>query len=291
MPPDMMDPPPPPVGTGISVTPYDYVDPDHECFEFRAYSGSPGTPHNVGIANDSYREVVFDAPWTGTVYARSFRALIDNAQVLHHWLFYKGGAAEGGRELQAGWAPGGSDTYMSQDLGFELPDQTYSIQYHYNSGDASAVDESGLEVCWTSIKPAIVATVSWLGTDAINGTTASGTCDPTGNERIHILAASPHMHKKGTHFKVEIMRASGAMEIAHDEAFDFAYQQQYIEDIWIEPGDRIRTTCTYNAPSTFGPGTNAEMCYWFAVHYPANGLVDGGFIGSAIHGPNTCLGL
>jgi hypothetical protein len=279
------------VASGISITPITYDDPNLQCFEFRAHAaGNPSQPLSVGVANDKYIEVNFDAPWTGTVYGRSFRSLIDNAEVIHHWLFYKG-AAEGSRSMMVGWAPGGSDTYFSPDLGMELPQQQYSIQYHYNSGDASAVDASGVEVCYTTQKPENVATLSWLGTDAIGGTSATGTCVPNAQNRVHILAGTPHMHKKGIHFKVEIMRAAGGIDIAHDDAFDFAYQQQYPEDLWLEPGDTIKTTCTYNAPATFGPGTDAEMCYWFAVHYPANSLVDNGPIGKLIHGPNSCLGM
>jgi len=279
------------IPTGITGQPIDYADPNMTCYEFRAHEGTDlAQPLTVGIANDAYREVDFQAPWTGTVYARSFKALIDNAEVIHHWLFYMGGSG-GQRSLQAGWAPGGTDTYMSPDLGVELPQGAYSLQFHYNSGDAAAVDASGVEVCVTTQKPENVATVSWLGTDAISGTEATSVCDPVTNERIHIVAATPHMHKKGIHFKAVINRAAGGTEVAHDADFDFAFQQQYPEDLWIEPGDTITSTCTYNAPASFGPGTDAEMCYWFAVHYPANALVDDGFIGKAIHGPNSCLGM
>jgi hypothetical protein len=283
--------PPVAVASGISITPIEYGDPDMQCFEFRAHQGGNlAQPLQVGVANDRYIEFNFDAPWTGTVYGRSFRSLIDNHEAIHHWLFYKG-SAEGCRSMMVGWAPGGSDTYFSPDLAMEMPQQKYSIQYHYNSGDPSAVDASGVEVCWTTTKPENVATLSWLGTDAINGTTATGTCVPNVNHRVHILAGTPHMHKKGIHAKVEIKRAGGGIDIAHDAPFDFAYQTQYPEDIWLEPGDTITTTCTYNAPSTFGPGTEAEMCYWFAVHYPANSLADGGLLGNLIHGPNACLGM
>jgi Copper type II ascorbate-dependent monooxygenase, C-terminal domain len=76
-----------------------------------------------------------------------------------------------------------------------------------------------------------------------------------------------------------------------DEPFGFENQRVYPEDIWIEPGDTITTTCTHNAPATFGPGTNQEMCYWFAMHYPPLALADNAPLGNVIHGPNTCLGL
>lgn len=279
------------VATGISTTPLPQSDPDIVCHEFRAHAAGGKQPLSVGIANDAYHEVAFEAPWTQTVYVKSFRALIDNKAVIHHWLFYRGAAGDQNRALQAGWAPGGSDTYFSDDLGMELPVEPYSIQYHYNSNDASAVDASGVELCVTPNKPANVATVSWLGTDAIFGAAAQGLCDPLGNERVHILAATPHMHKKGVRFEVIVNRAAGGTDVVHDKPFDFAYQQQYIYDIWLEPGDTITTKCTYNAPASFGPGTSDEMCYWFPIHYPANSLVDSGPFGKAIHGPNSCLGL
>jgi hypothetical protein len=164
------------------------------------------------------------------------------------------------------------------------------LELHYNSRDASAMDASGVEICVTSRKPENVAILSWLGTDAINSASATGTCRPRSNERIHIIAGTPHMHLKGRHMKVVINRQNGTQEIAHDEAFGFENQRIYPEDIWLEPGDTISTTCTFSGPSTFGPGTNQEMCYWFAMHYPALALSDGAFLGTLIHGTNSCLG-
>ena len=40
-----------------------------------------------------------------------------------------------------------------------------------------------------------------------------------------------------------------------------------------------------------GKGTNEEMCYWFALAYPAGALADGGLLGTFTHGENACLGL
>jgi hypothetical protein len=55
------------------------------------------------------------------------------------------------------------------------------------------------------------------------------------------------------------------------------------------PGDSIKTTCKYNAPASFGEGTNDEMCYLFTLYYPKLSLTNGNPIGTLIHGPNTCL--
>jgi hypothetical protein len=284
---------PVPTHDGVSTTPIEYDDPNLECFEFRAHGPAMADPHPVGAVTDRYVSFPYPAPWAskGTVYGRSFEPLIDNDQVLHHWLFFK---SAGQRELVHGWAPGGSSVFYTPDLGAELPgDIQYELELHYNSSDASALDASGVKVCYTTTKPENVITMSWLGTDAIGGISATGTCRPprvpaTG---AHILMATPHMHKTGTHMKVVVTRANGTQEVAHDQAFDFAYQTGYLEDLWIMPGDSITTTCTYSAPAVFGPGTSQEMCYWFTYYYPPLALTDSGIVGSLVHGNNTCLGL
>ena len=70
-----------------------------------------------------------------------------------------------------------------------------------------------------------------------------------------------------------------------------ANAQDYLDYVRrLQPGDRLTTTCSYNAPTTFGRGTNEEMCYWFALAYPAGALTDNGFIGTLTHGANACLG-
>lgn len=193
--------------------------------------------------------------------------------------------------MMHGWAPGGSDLYFTQDLGMRMEsDSNYLLEVHYNSNDPTAVDASGLEICVVEAPPENEAIVSWLGTDAISGTSATGTCSPRSDEPIHIVAGTPHMHLKGTHMKVTLDRASGGTEVVHDEAFSFQNQRGYTEDIVLQPGDSLKTDCTYNAPSTFGKGTNEEMCYWFALAYPAGALTDNGFFGAFAHGANACLG-
>jgi hypothetical protein len=88
--------------------------------------------------------------------------------------------------------------------------------------------------------------------------------------------------------KVVLNRKGGMKEIIHDEDFDFEYQRQYVMDVTINQGDTLTTTCSYTGASTFGKGTNDEMCYFFSTHYPYNSLSSLG-IGTIIHGPNSCL--
>ncbi len=295
-----------PPASGASTAPYPGWDSgDVECYPLVANAGDLQSPYRVGTATDEYIGFGFMPPWgEGTRYVRAFRAVVDNAQVLHHWLLFQqaGPIANGSvapllgahpdGQLLHGWAPGGTDAYYTEKVGVELEGgRGYLLELHYNSSDPSAVDASGVEVCVTETPPENIALLSWLGTDLINGTRASGVCRPRAQEPIRIISGSPHMHLKGRHMTVTVHRADGTDEVVHDEPFDFENQRMYDEDVTIYPGDTIETTCEFSSPASFGKGTNEEMCYWFAQSYPAGALADGGLLGTLLHGPNSCLGL
>jgi Copper type II ascorbate-dependent monooxygenase, C-terminal domain len=289
---------------GATATAQQYNDPDMKCYEFRAHAmGDKTMPFSVGTTPDMYTNFQFMPPWTGMMYARSFHVLPGNATVIHHWLMYKdmeavtdgdiGGStgAHPDGELIHGWAPGGSDLYFDSDVGFEMPsDVGYTLETHHNNTTgAPAPDNSGLQICVTPHAPTNVASLSWLGTDSINGASASGTCTPTNTGPIHVIGISPHMHLKGRHQSVILTRAGGMTETMHDAPFDFQYQRSYLAAFTIMPGDSIKTTCDYSAPTSFGEGTNDEMCYAFTLYYPKLALTNGNPVATLIHGPNTCL--
>jgi hypothetical protein len=298
---------PRPTSTGTLLGPYEGWDEDGvECYPFVTYqpgAADKSTPYRVGTAVDRYMGFGFKPPWQGTRFVRAFRSVIDNDQVLHHWILFEEPSARDGSvteilgahpggQMMHGWAPGGSDLFFTPDVGIRMDSNTgYLLEVHYNSSDPNAVDASGLEICVTAKPPQNEAIISWLGTDGINGTSATGTCRPRAQEPIHIIAGTPHMHLKGKSMRVVVNRQGGASEVVHDEAFSFQNQRGYPEDVLIQPGDSITTSCSYTTPATFGKGTNEEMCYWFALAYPAGALSDGGFIGSLTHGENACLGL
>jgi hypothetical protein len=82
---------------------------------------------------------------------------------------------------------------------------------------------------------------------------------------------------------------NGKKEMLHDAPFDFQYQHSYPAMTVLMPGESIKTTCTYNSPTSFGEGTNDEMCYLFTLYYPKLSLTNGNPVATLIHGPNTCL--
>jgi hypothetical protein len=289
---------------GATDEPQDYDDPDLKCYEFRAHAmGDKTKPFSVGTTPDMYTNFTFMAPWQGSAYARSFRVLKGNPAVIHHWLFYKNiGPGNDGEiapsigahptgELVHGWAPGGSDLYMDPDVGLEMPGNvSYTLETHHNTATGGPMDDnSGLEVCVTPKAPEHVASLSWLGTDNIAGTTASGVCKPNTREAIHVIGIQPHMHLKGKHMTAEITRADGTKEMLHDEPFDFQNQHSYNVRTTVMPGDSIETTCEYTEPARFGEGTMDEMCYAFTLYYPKLSLTNGNPVATLIHGPNTCL--
>jgi mono/diheme cytochrome c family protein len=284
-------------------------DGDLECYKLLAHNGDGKSKYAVGAANDAYIMYVFAAPWKETVYGIVIRPIIDNAKVLHHWLLFEddvagvplGPSPEVGAhptgQLIAGWAPGAESTdfrLTGADVGFELPgNTTYTVEFHYNSSDLFAEDQSGVEVCAIKRKPKEVAAISWLGLDQllIPSTKWTGTCRPTSQEPIHITHVWPHMHLTGRHMKSVINRKNGDKEVLHDEDFDFNYQRAYRKDVTLMPGDTITTVCDYSQPMSFGESTKAEMCYLFTTAYPKGALAGFDIWGTFAHGGSSCLGM
>lgn len=289
---------------GASNTPIAYDDPELKCYRFTAREAPDGaTKYSVPTTPDFYVAFNIQAPWTGIQYIKSFRSIIDNKSVLHHWLIYRqlNGGTEGivedatgahpDGELLNGWAPGTDDLWFDPDVGIEVAGGSlFQLENHYNNRTGAPVlDASGVELCVTPKKPAHIASMSWVGSDAINGTVARGTCSPENKEPVRLLLSFPHMHTKGKHMKVDIVRAAGGIETIHDASFDFDYQRTYVyDDLVIQPGDKLSTTCTYSEPARFGKKTDDEMCFFFSVHWPAGALARNNFF-TTLHGPNACI--
>jgi hypothetical protein len=293
--------------------------PDAEfCFNLVAHNTQmplPMDPSEFQVAaREFYHQFDFKVPYTQTMVALSMKPIVDNSKVLHHWLLFHiqsdtgtDGANEDeiglqiGKELVSGWAPGGNVPELPVGVGVEMPKpggfMTLEIHY-YNSTGTTQPDRSGVRMCMTSKIPANVATLTWLGTENINipamaQGTATGTCTPgTTSADIHLVYASPHMHKLGSHMKTVINRKGGGTDVVVDQAFAFSDQRTYPTPFVVHAGDTLTTTCTWmnNTPATvnFGTSTTAEMCYNFVYSYPAHSLPNpagGGIEGST----NMCL--
>jgi hypothetical protein len=100
------------------------------------------------------------------------------------------------------------------------------------------------------------------------------------------------MHEIGTHMATQVLRGGGMIEDVFDKPFDFNYQIHYDmrPNVVLQPGDKLKATCTFfnntSRTVTYGQSTNQEMCYQFALSYPAGALDNGTF--SLIGALNTC---
>jgi hypothetical protein len=89
-----------------------------------------------------------------------------------------------------------------------------------------------------------------------------------------------------------IERASGGTLTVLDTPFRFDDQQTYMlsPPALLGPGDSIRSLCTFDNETgvsvPFGQSSHQEMCFAFALTYPA-GALDNGVI-SLIGATNAC---
>ena len=292
-------------GKDISTLPIDYEDPALRCYALTAYASpsAKDTPHTVSTAKDLYTGFLLKAPWKGTQYIKSMRSVVDNRAVLHHLMLLlqhrdgpekiipNGTGVHADGDMIYAWAPGAQDLWLGKDVGIEMPEGALMmLENHYNNRTGAAVrDASGVEVCVTPRKPRHLAGMSYVGTDMILGTSATGTCTHDSPEPVHLIMAFPHMHTKGLRMRVGWTRADGTQSVVHDQAFDFNYQRVYVyDDLVLQPGDKLTTTCTYDAPAVFGKGSDDEMCFFFSLHYPAGALSRRNLF-QVLHGPNVCM--
>lgn len=303
---------------GVPV-PLPPVIPDTECeviLELRTHDlPAPGdkTPYQV-TSDEHYECFYYPVPWNDKMHVLKIEPLVDNAQVLHHYLLYQEtpqvaengtharcGGAHPTAALLTGWAPGGFGTSMPADVGLQVAsgDQAqFNLEVHYsNFTGQTQGDSSGVRICATSKLRKNEAAAHWLGTELIfnlpGPSTAQSSCNP--KSEAHILSVSPHMHRTGRHMKTTIARANGTTEMLTDRPFDFNDQQIYpvggaAGEVIVGPGDRLDTVCDFDNDTgklvTFGSLTSQEMCYNFVVAWPAGALDTGGGL---VQGPNRCM--
>jgi len=252
---------------------------------------------------------VFDSPFTEDGQALAFAPMVDDSRVLHHWIIFGTASDEltagtsfdctddmpGDASFIAGWAPGGGNNVLPDDIGFAVPGPGSKVllQVHYwnVAGHADVLDQSGVAIC-ASDEPVRehTAGVHILGALQIgipprsDSHSISGDCTPILEEPVHIMSSAPHMHNLGIGFQTEIFRGGdpdAAEMLIELDQWDFNAQGSYPTPTVVYPGDTLRTTCTYRNPSdqtvSFGERTEDEMCFNFISAYPMDQLVSPGF--------------
>jgi hypothetical protein len=309
------------MGTTSGMMEYDFNPPtptlpQEQCFELVMHGGqSPTDKTKYTIAaREYYMQFYFKVPWPANYVGTKAGGRYDAVESLHHWLLFTTNrplSADGTHEevigtqlgdtayLVQGWAIGGATVKMPEGVGFELPppNTMLNLQWHYyNNTGAPQQDATAVIVCAVPKETLPnIASQTWLGTENISVPagqtgTAQGSCINDSGAPIHIIAFVPHMHKIGSNMKSVIKRKNGMMEEVFNKPFSNENQLQYDVNVTLEPGETIVSTCTYQNKGTrnvgFGTSTDQEMCYQFAVSYPAHALENG--IISLIGATNTC---
>jgi len=264
-----------------------------------------GASGGYGLAADAgnhFECFVFDAPWDEGAQGVGFAPIIDDDRVVHHWILFSsqeldrpsGTSFDCGSEMPrdatflTGWAPGGQNRLTPEDVGMQLPPpgSKLLLQIHYwnVAGHDDVSDRSGVAMC-TDYGREHTSGVHTLGSLQIaipprtSEWSTSGTCTPDIDEPVHVLGSGPHMHNLGASLKTEVLRGGSEDDIdmmVNVESWDFNSQTGYATPMVINPGDVIRTTCTYSNPTDtmvyFGDRTEDEMCFNFITAYPAGSL-------------------
>lgn len=260
-------------------------------------AGGVETPAMAPPGVESHPQVAWDAPWGDEeVQAIAFKTITDNIKVLHHWIL---SGRPGG--FLTGWAPGEDGVrLMRPDVGMLMPrgPESLNLDMHYynTAGTQAEPDKSGVEVCvvrkpkFRKNNAAVTMSLASLGdffggglapANSVNHEVTSN-CVVGGSQPITLLSASPHAHKYARHMRFTLKRASGETVVMHDMPFMFGEQKSFALDppVVVQPGDTITTTCIYTNNTSrnimFGESTEDEMCFNFAMYYPANALTCSG---------------
>ncbi|XP_045163897.2 DBH-like monooxygenase protein 2 homolog [Mercenaria mercenaria] len=194
------------------------------------------------------------------------------------------------------WDVGMDDLIMPENGGVRIGKGSFKyllLQIHWNNEGASKdeTDCSGMRLHATSnLRPYDVGNVQ-IGQNTIDipgeasDVLISGTCSSkcTGlmlPRPIYITDVYLHMHGLGTRSALEVHRDREVNErIAYEDNYN------YRKPIWhnlnppviINPGEPIEIKCWFdsekgmryrNKTTSFGQGTQAEMCYAFIRYYP-----------------------
>jgi Copper type II ascorbate-dependent monooxygenase, C-terminal domain len=232
----------------------------------------------------------------------SWEPVLDNESVLHHMNLYaiSGPVTDGdvapcriqGATYLMGWEPGRPNTTLPDDIGLELPtaaDSGFLLEVHYHTHmGGNQVDRSGMHFCTTSSPRPFTAGVLTLGTDNVlvlpgQNSRATGNCPSAVTSGLsgplHVISSAPHMHQLGRSLTSDIVHPGGSITPLVDLPSWDPHQQPLLIHapvIDIQPGDSIRTTCTYGDPNDhvvmFGPRASDEMCYSYNLVYPITAL-------------------
>eukprot|EP01006_Ploeotia_vitrea_P027757 TRINITY_DN60529_c0_g1_i1.p1 TRINITY_DN60529_c0_g1~~TRINITY_DN60529_c0_g1_i1.p1 ORF type:complete len:871 (+),score=69.33 TRINITY_DN60529_c0_g1_i1:170-2614(+) len=193
------------------------------------------------------------------------------------------------------WAPGRPNTLLPPEAGFRMGSKVpYGVKYiliqtHLNNPKhMHFVDNTAVNITYTTTRRANDAGVMLLGD--INTDLppmppkqpyipfqlgCPGVCTEAWGHEITVFNNLLHMHHAGSRIWSTVHRKNGTIEELHRIDF-WDYGAPRSGDLRIhklQPGDQINVNCVFQTMNrdkvtTFGPGTENEMCLTFLVYYP-----------------------
>jgi hypothetical protein len=277
-------------------------EPQYEFTAFDPADPEQGFEVPTGGNGNFYKCFAFAAPFDEGEQGIAWGPVIDDERTIHHWILWEsprtyedgsvfdcGALPDNESTFLAGWAPGGGNMVMPDDVGLKLnPGSTLILQVHYwNVAAIEGIrDRSGMALCTGSGRPKEAGVVAVgpmdLHIPARSEATHSLTCPGVVTEALggfEILASNPHAHGLGTRFTTEIVRnegtASETVELLTDvNPWRFDDQTSYPQNppVVVNEGDGIRVTCQYendrDTDAYWGENTEDEMCFDFLLVTP-----------------------
>ena len=131
---------------GAAPAPTDPEWPDNCDATYKILASANDTPNSVQAGEEAHPKIPISPPWgNDEVQVIAWRAIVDNAKILHHWILY-GSAGE----FLFGWAPGKNHNQpLPPDVGIFMPSTDMTMDVHYNNTQGTGIetDASGVEIC------------------------------------------------------------------------------------------------------------------------------------------------
>lgn len=265
----------------------------------QAFTASPN--------RDQYRCFVVDPALATDRFIRALSVVLDRAEIVHHIQLYSADTAQArtaianrdashfgpgypcdssgpgtGLRYVGVWAAGDHVPRWPAGTGMRIPAGAHMVlQFHYhNHGTVPITDRSAVDLELSDLvtSEAEIHDVSGIPLHLPPGqaeTIVSAASDVPISSPTMVRAVRLHMHELGTHARLELERGGARTCLLDIPRWNVGWQLFYSLDqpIALQPGDKLRVTCSYDTtsktePVTWGLTSDDEMCLGYT--YVAN---------------------
>jgi len=189
------------------------------------------------------------------------------------------------RQIGGGGADGVPILALPEGLALKVPaGKQIVIQSHYINTSNTPINATDSVVLNKGSAASVKSYVNFFAVDDEGfqippNAPYSHTTECTVPSDLQIALGLPHMHELGTHFKLEILDASGnlvntlidtdwaALYASHPPVQTWPMSTPYV----LKQGQRIRQTCSWNNSTSSPVLFPTEMCVGYFYYWPGNG--------------------